>query len=575
MQNNENIRYEPDEKPSPTITLNVAFQASVLALSNTVTVTTIFAVASDGSADYLAWAIFASVVVAGIAAAHMALNLGRIGPGYLLLIGAGSPFVPVCVLAVAQGGLPVMSSLIVAASLVQFAVAFWLAQLRRVITPVVSGVSFMIIAVAAMPIAVARLDDVPAGASPVAGMVVGAATLVVVMILMLRGSGIWRLLAFPITILVGCAVAAPLGVYDLQRAPDAPWLGLPEFSAWPGFSPVLDRDFLSLLVVFFVVSAVVAIQSGNAGAAIQQASHRRPRAIDFRGVQGTLNVGGVATLLSGIAGTIPPIIYLPSSIALIGFTGVAARRVAYVMGIMLIALALLPKVVAVLLTIPRPVTGAILLTVMALLFMEGVRTVLQDGLNQQKVLIVGLSLSIAIGLQTQNILAAAFGSPWGVAFGNSVVVGILVAILISLALEITSSRRRRMESELDISALPDINEFLRGLGSGIGWDGPSIDRLCSAGEETLSSMLELREGYEGDSPPRLVVIARPAAAAVEMEFLAVFTEENIEDRITYMSDQAETPEVNDISFRLLRHYASSVRHRKYHGIDVVAVRVDS
>ena len=326
--------------------------------------------------------------------------------------------------------------------------------------------------------------------------------------------------------------------------------------------------------MFFVVSAVVAIKTGNEGAVIQQASRRRPRAIDFRGVQGTLNVSGVATLLSGIAGTIPTIIYLPSSIALIGFTGVSARRVAYVIGIMLIALALLPKVVAVLLTIPRPVTGAILMIVMALLFMEGVRTILQDGLNQQKVLIVGLSLSIAIGLQTQNILAAAFGNPWGVAFGNSVVVGILVAVLISVALEMTGSRRRRMEAELDISTLPGVVEFLRGLGSGIGWSESSIDRLCSAGEETLSSMLELREDYEGDSPPRLVIIARPAAGAVEMEFLAVFTEENIEDRITYMSEQAETPEVDDISFRLLRHYASSVRHRKYHGIDVVAVRVD-
>ena len=40
-----------------------------------------------------------------------------------------------------------------------------------------------------------------------------------------------------------------------------------------------------------------------------------------------------------------------------------------------------------------------------------------------------------------------------------------------------------------------------------------------------------------------------------------------------MSEQAETPDVNEISFRLLGHYASSVRHRKYHGIDVVTVHV--
>ena len=575
MRDNEHIRYEPHEKSPLAITLNVALQGSVIALSNTVTITTIFAVASDGGPDYLAWAVFASLVVGGIATAHMALNFGRAGPGYMLLLGPGSPFIPICVLAVAEGGLPVMSSLIIAASLVQFALAFWLPQLRRVITPVVSGVSFMVISAAAMPIVIARLDDVPAGDSPIAGMVVGAVTLALVTILMLRGTGIWRLMAFPITIIVGCAVAIVLGVYDIQGALDAPWLGLPEFSAWPGLAPVLDQDFLSLLVVFLVVSAVVAIKTGNEGAAVQQASWRRPRAIDFRGVQGTLNVSGVAALLSGIAGTIPTIIYLPSTVALIGFTGVAARRVAYAIALMLILLALLPKAVALLLTIPRPVMGAILMIVMGLLFMEGVRTVLQDGLNQQKVLIVGLSLSIGIGLQSHNILAASLGSPWGAAFGNSVVVSILAAVLISVALELTGSRRRRMEAELDISALPGVNEFLRGLGSGMGWNEVSIQRLCSAGEETLSSMLELREDYEGDAPPRLVIVARPAAGAVEMEFLAVFSEENIEDRIAYLSEQAETPQVDDISFRLLRHYASSVRHRKYHGIDVVVVRVDA
>ena len=392
---------------------------------------------------------------------------------------------------------------------------------------------------------------------------------------MLRASGIVRLFAIPITIIAGCLAAMPLGVYDFQPAIDAPWFGLPQFSAWPGFAPIFDQDFVSLLIVFLIVSAVVGIKASNEGAVIQQVSWRRPRAVDFRSVQGTLNVGGVGVLLSGIAGTLPPLIYLPSTIALIDFTGVAARRAAYVMGAMLIVLALLPKIVAVLLTIPRPVTGAILMVVMGLLFVEGIRTVLQDGFSQQKAIIVGLALSIGIGLQTHNILIEPLGSPWGVAFGNSVVVGILAAVLMSMILEVTASRRRRLETELDISALPDIQEFLRGLASKAGWSQDSIARLCSAGEETLSTMLQLRDDYEVDKTPRLVVIARPAARAMEMEFLAVFSEENIEDRISYMSEQAEAPNVSELSFRLLRHYASSVRHRKYHGIDIVTVQVDA
>ena len=166
------------------------------------------------------------------------------------------------------------------------------------------------------------------------------------------------------------------------------------------------------------------------------------------------------------------------------------------------------------------------------------------------------------------------GSPWGVAFGNSVVLAILAAVLMSIILELTGSRRRRLEADLDALSLPQIEDFLRELGSIMGWKQASIDRLCSAGEETLSTMLQLRNEYDEGEPPRLVLIARPGAGTVEMEFLAVFTEENIEDRISFMTEQAEEPDVSEFSFRLLRHYASSVRHKKYHGIDIVVVRVD-
>ena len=574
MLANEHIRYEPEDRLPPSVTLIVALQGTVLVVSNTMVITGIFAAAFDDDGTYLTWAIFAALVVAGSVTALQATRLGRLGSGHVMLSGPGVTLLAVCVLAVEEGGLPLMASLVVASSLVHFAVAAWLARLRRLITPVVAGVAFMLIAVSAMPIAVGRLDDVPAGSAPEAGAAAGVLTLVAAALLMLRGSGLWRLWAIPLAVVAGCAAAAPLGVYDPQPALDARWFDLPAFSAWPGFAPVTDPTFWALLIVFLVVNAAVAVRASSEGAAIQQASRRRPRSIDFRSVQGTTNAGGASILLSGLAGAPPAITYLATSTSLIAFTGVAARRAGLAIGVLVIALALLPKVVGVLVTIPRPVTGGLLLIMMGMLFVDGMRTVFRDGLGQQRAFIVGVSLSIAIGLQNQNVVAELVGGAWGVALGNTVVAGVLIALAMTGLLELASARSRRLRTTLDAASFPEVEDFLRRLGAGLGWDGPSVDRLCAAGEETLSSMLSLRDDYEGEGPPRLLLLARPGSGTVELEFLALFSEENIEDRIAYISEQAEEPEVGDIAFRLLRHYASSVRHRKYYGIDIVTVEIE-
>ena len=56
--------------------------------------------------------------------------------------------------------------------------------------------------------------------------------------------------------------------------------------------------------------------------------------------------------------------------------------------------------------------------------------------------------------------------------------------------------------------------------------------------------------------------------------MATSEEENLEDQLAYLSDQPEIEDDRELSFRLLRYYASSVQHRKYHHIDIVTVEVE-
>ena len=73
---------------------------------------------------------------------------------------------------------------------------------------------------------------------------------------------------------------------------------------------------------------------------------------------------------------------------------------------------------------------------------------------------------------------------------------------------------------------------------------------------------------------RLVVTARADGGAAELEFVLASGGENLEDRLAYLGETLDLPDAQEISFGLLRHYASSVRHQKYHGVDIVTVRVD-
>ncbi len=570
---NEYIRYEPDGQCPPRLSIVVALQGVVLALSNTVLFVTIMARAGGQGEQYLSWAVFAGLAIGGVVTALHAGRLGRLGAGHVLMSGAGPHFIAVSVLAMTQGGLPMLTSLIVLSSLVQFALAGWLPLLRRVITPVVSGVALMLIAVTVMAVAVARLGEVPEGAPPAAGLAVAAATLAVAVVLAMRASGLWRLWAPLIGIASGCAVAVPFGLYEPQNLIDARWLYVPDIAAWPGFDLSPGVEFWTLLPAFLIVSLVVAIKMSSDGVVIQGVSRATPQATDFRLVQGAVNTNGLGTLLAGIAGTLPTIVYTPSNVALINLTGVAARSVGYAIGAILFVLAFLPKAAAVLLTIPSPVMGAFLLMIMGLLFVEGIRMVIQDGLDPKKALVVGVALSLGVGLQSQDVLADMLGQTWGASLGNGLTVGVLAAVLMTLFIELTSPRHTRLETTLDMSALPKIDAFLLRLASRIGWNEASTQRLRAAGEETLSSLLQSGGDRGADSAPRLVVVARPGEA-VELEFLAVFDEENIEDRLAHLSEQAEVPAEHEISFWLLRHYASSVRHRKYHGIDIVTVQVE-
>ena len=543
----------------------------MIGLAPTVLIVAITALAAGQDESYLSWAVFAALIISGANTALQAAKIGRLGGGHILIMGATPNFIAVSILAIEEGGTAMLASLIVLSSLFYLALAAWLPLLRRIITPVVSGTVLMLIAALILPIAFDRLQEVPEGSSLAAGPCVAAVMVVASTMLMLRGSRTWRPWSLLLGIAAGCVAAVPFGLYDFERLSTASWVGIPD-SGFPGLDLTPSAGFWGLLPMFLIVTLVQVIKGIGDGVIVQQVSRRRPRTTDFRLIQGSTYANGVSVLLSGIAGTPPTTYYSPSTVSLINLTGVSARSAGYAVGGLLVVLAFFPKITSVLLSIPSPVMGGFLVIALGVLFVEGIQTLVRAGLDPQKAIVVGLAFSIGLGMEHRNVLADLLGSPWGELLGNGITVGTATALALTAFLELTSSRRR-LEVRLDIADLPRIDAFLQEVAAKIGWDAAATERLRSAGEETLSSLLQPDDAYPAGEAPRLIIVARPEGGTVEMEFLAVFDEENLEDRLAYLDEQTETFDERELSFRLLRHYASSVRHQKYHGLDIVTVQV--
>ena len=220
--------------------------------------------------------------------------------------------------------------------------------------------------------------------------------------------------------------------------------------------------------------------------------------------------------------------------------------------------------------------GAYLMLAMGILFVSGFQTVMREGLDPQRVVVVALASSLGIGLHGHPITRELFGDDLGVLLGSGVTIGAVVAIGMTLLLEAMSARGARLEVTLDMASLPEIDDFLSRLASRLGWNEASTQRLRSAGEETLATLLlqEQEDEADGRGRARLVVVARPQAARVELEFVATTRHENIEDQLAFLNEEETMPSVDDLSLRLLRHHSSAVRHQKYHGVDIVTVQVE-
>ena len=103
----------------------------------------------------------------------------------------------------------------------------------------------------------------------------------------------------------------------------------------------------------------------------------------------------------------------------------------------------------------RAVVAAYFIVLVAILFVLALRILFQDGLDYRKGFMVGLAFWMGIAFQLGWIFPEYYQGQWGELLGNGMTIGGFTVILLTLAVESTSARRRRLRTVLNVDSYPN------------------------------------------------------------------------------------------------------------------------
>ena len=566
------VRYQPDEKIPASLAVGLGLQLTFLNIAAIMLIPAVVMRAAGQPEAYVSWAVLASVAVCGMTTVLQAFRIGRIGTGHVLVMGTSGAFITVCIAAVAKSGPALLATLVIISALVPLVLSWRLSLFQRILTPTVSGTVIMLIPITVMPYASDLLMNAPDEQPVLAAPLSALATVLVISGIALKGTARLRLWAPVIGVIIGSVIAGLYGLYDVDRVADAAWIDVPT-NQWPGFDVNFGPTFWMLLPSFLLVAMIASIRTMSSSVAIQRVSWRRQRSVDYRAVQGAMTVDGLGNLLSGLAGTMPGSA-TTVSVSMTELTGVGARSVGIAAGATFIILVFLPKTIAAVLAIPDAVFAGYLFVLLTMLFIVGIKIIVQDGLDYHKGMIAGISFLVGVAFHYGMIFPDSISEFAGGLLQNGMNAGGFTAIFMTLFVELTEPRRNGLETMFSPSALPQIREFLQAFASNNGWDSAMTDRLDAVSEETLLILMRQDEAGEERDGLRLRLVAHKEDGGAVLEFVVAPREENLHDRLALLGEKADDiPPEREVPLRLLRHLASSVRHQQYYDTDIVTVRV--
>jgi len=437
------------------------FQHVVAFYAGAVLVPIIIAGAIDLPADQLVKLITADLFTCGIASIIQAVGFWKIGVRLPLLQGVTFAGVsPIIAIGLANGGgapsLLYVYGAVIVAGVFTFLIAPIFIKLLRFFPPVVTGTLITIIGLCLVPVGALDAVTNPATHQPdptnIRWFLYALGTIAIIVGIQRLFRGFLATIAVLLGLVIGCTVAYALGDMTFDKVAEASAFGFtpPFLFGLPKF------DFVACLTMIIVL-LITAVESTGSTIATGEIVGKRVKASDIGNV---LRADGVATTIGGIFNSFPYTAF-SENVGLVRLTGVKSRWVVAAAGVIMIILGFLPKVAAVVASIPNPVLGGAALTLFATVAVVGIQTLGKvDFTDHRNLIIVTTSLALALWVTTYPDIAKAMPTGLNLIFGSGISIGAVAAIVLNIVFFHTGSRGPRVAGGGSIT-LDEVNSMTK------------------------------------------------------------------------------------------------------------------
>ncbi|MBO0347486.1 purine permease [Roseibium sp. CAU 1637] len=374
-----------------------------------------------------------SMLFAGVATLFQTIGFGPVGARLPIVQGTSFAFIPIMIPIVAGKGVEAMAPLmggVLIGGIFHACLAPFVGKIRFALPPLVTGLVVTMIGLALVKVGIQyAAGGVPAIGTPEYGSLlnwtVALSVIVVTLALKFFARGMLSVSAVLVGLIAGYALAAALGMVNFGNVGRAASFALPNpfhFGFEFSIAAIVGFCLMAIISAIETVGDVSGITKGGAG-----------REATDKEITGATYADGLGTAIAGIFGALPNTSF-SQNVGLIAMTGVMSRHVVTIGAIFLIIAGFVPKVGALISTVPIEVLGGGVIVMFGMVVAAGVAMLSDVDWTRRNMVIFAVSLSIGLGLQLEPGALQHLPSTAKVLLSSGLLPSAFLAIVLNLLL---------------------------------------------------------------------------------------------------------------------------------------------